>query len=77
MLRLQTIQLKLFVGDNLQSEIWSNPAHPYTIAANITWAVLIGWEMVLFHIFFAIIQAMTIVGIGTAITNIRLATYVM
>ena len=61
----------------LQSGFWNNPAHPYTIAANIAWAVLIGWALVLSHLAAALVQALTIINIGTALTNIEMAKYVM
>lgn len=54
-----------------------NPTHAYTIAANITWAVLFGWALVLAHLAAAIVQAVTIIGIPTAILNVQLAAYVM
>ncbi|KAL6782646.1 hypothetical protein ACKKBG_A07580 [Auxenochlorella protothecoides x Auxenochlorella symbiontica] len=54
-----------------------NPAHPYTIAGNIVWALLFGWPLVLAHLSAALIQALTIVGLSTAILNVKMATYVI
>ena len=31
------------VALSLETSPWDNPAHPYTIAANLAWAVLFGW----------------------------------
>ena len=50
---------------------------PYTIAANVFWAVSIGWAFVLLHLLSAVVHALTIIGIGTALTNVELASYVM
>lgn len=61
----------------LDTSPWNNPAHPYTIAANVVWAVVFGWAMVLAHLTAALVQAATIVGISTALTNVQLATYVI
>jgi uncharacterized membrane protein YccF (DUF307 family) len=60
-----------------QSGFWDNPTHPYTIAANVAWAVLIGWALFLSQLAAAVLHALSIIGIGTALTNIELATYVM
>lgn len=54
-----------------------NPAHPYTIAGNICWALLFGWQLVLAHLGAALVQALSIVGLSTAIVNVQMATYVM
>lgn len=56
---------------------YRNPRHPYTIAANVAWAVLLGWALVMFHAAAALVQALTIVGLSTALTQLELASYVM
>lgn len=69
-----TIPLPLI---NQGGSFLDNPAHPYTIAGNIVWALLFGWPLVLAHLSAALIQALTIVGLSTAILNVKMATYVM
>ena len=61
----------------LQASFMENPAHPYTIAGNICWALLFGWQLVLAHLGAALVQALSIVGLSTAIVNVQMATYVM
>jgi uncharacterized membrane protein YccF (DUF307 family) len=41
---------------------------------NGLWLILFGWEIFLFHIFLAIIQALTIYGIGNAVRHYEIAT---
>lgn len=54
-----------------------NPTHPYTIAGNVVWAVLFGWALTMAHLATALVQALSVVGIPTAITNVQLASYVI
>jgi negative regulator of sigma E activity len=61
----------------LQAPAWGNPAHPYTIAANVVWAVLFGWQLALAHVTAGMLQALTIIGIGTALTQWQLAAFAM
>lgn len=61
----------------MQAPVWSNPAHPYTICANVVWLVLFGWNLALLHLAAAAVQALTIIGIGTALTNLQLAWFAM
>lgn len=57
----------------LQAPIWGNPAHPFTIVANTVWLVFFGWGLALMHLAAAGVQALTIIGIPTALTNVQLA----
>jgi uncharacterized membrane protein YccF (DUF307 family) len=59
----------------VQAPAWGNPAHPYTIAANVVWAVLFGWQLALAHLTAGLVQALTIIGIGTAIVQWQLAVF--
>jgi len=59
----------------VQAPAWSNPAHPWTITANVVWAVLFGWHLAIMHLTAALVQALTIVGFGTALTNLQLAMF--
>lgn len=61
----------------LESSMWHNPEHPFTIAANVIWLIFFGWGFALLHLFAAIIQALTIVGIGTALTQLKLLSYIV
>ena len=61
----------------LQAPAWGNPAHPYTIAANVIWVVLFGWSLAAMHLAAALVQAATIIGIGTAVTNVQLAMFAL
>jgi uncharacterized membrane protein YccF (DUF307 family) len=47
----------------------------YRIAANIVWLVLVGWALAMGHLMAAIVSALTIIGLGTAYTNIRLMLF--
>lgn len=60
-----------------QSHAWNNPHHPFTIAANVLWAVLFGWQLALMHLAAGLVQALTIVGFGTALTSLQLAAFAM
>lgn len=61
----------------MQAPAWNNPAHPWTICANVVWAVLFGWHLAVAHLLAALVQALTVVGIGTALTNVQLAAFAM
>ncbi len=43
----------------------------------MVWLIIFGWAAALGHLFAAIIQACTIIGIGTAITNLRLMWFAL
>jgi len=47
----------------------------YAMAANIVWLVTVGWGLALGHLMAAIFSALTIIGLGTAWTNIRLMLF--
>jgi uncharacterized membrane protein YccF (DUF307 family) len=66
-----------YVVLSLEAPAWGNPAHPYTIAANVVWAVLFGWQLALAHVTAGMLQALTIIGIGTALTQWQLAAFAM
>jgi len=40
---------------------------------NILWFIFLGWEFFLMHLVFAIVQALTIFGIGNAIRHLHIA----
>lgn len=46
---------------------------PFVILANVVWAVLFGWGLFLFHMVLALIQALTIFGIGNALKNFQIS----
>lgn len=56
---------------------WRNPAHPLSMVANVVWLIFFGWALALLHLAAALIQALTIIGIGTAITNVKLAAFAL
>lgn len=62
---------------SLEAPAWGNPAHPWTICANVVWAVLFGWNLALAHVLASLVQALTIVGFGTALTNLQLAAFAL
>lgn len=43
----------------------------------MVWLLIFGWAAALGHLTAAIFQAMTIVGIGTAITNLHLMLFAL
>lgn len=49
--------------------------HYYRIAANVVWLVLVGWALAMGHLMAAMVSALTIIGLGTAYTNIRLMLF--
>ncbi|EPZ30925.1 DUF307-domain-containing protein [Rozella allomycis CSF55] len=51
--------------------------HPYTIVANVIWLIVIGIPIALMHAVTAMIQFITIIGIGTAIQNLRLSLFAL
>lgn len=62
---------------NVKTSPWKNPKHPFTIAANVVWLIFFGWEIALLHLFAALVQVMTIINIGTAQQNVRLALFAL
>ena len=54
-------------------EWYHDPHHPFIILVNVVWFVLFGWEFFLMHIVSALVQLLTIVGVGNAITNCKIA----
>ena len=49
-----------------------NANSPLRIVFNILWIILFGWEIVLLHLFHALILAITIIGIPFAAQHIKL-----
>ena len=41
------------------------------------WAIVFGWNLALAHLAAALVQALTVIGIGTALTNLQLAAFAM
>lgn len=60
-----------------QAPIWGNPLHPYCIAGNVAWLVLFGWGLALAHVAAALVQAATVIGLPTALTQLQLAMFVL
>eukprot|EP00026_Physarum_polycephalum_P017822 Phypoly_transcript_19171.p1 GENE.Phypoly_transcript_19171~~Phypoly_transcript_19171.p1 ORF type:complete len:168 (+),score=27.01 Phypoly_transcript_19171:146-649(+) len=56
---------------------WNKASHPLTIVVNVIWLVFAGWFIALAHLATAVIQALTIIGIGNAIQNVRLAKFAL
>ncbi|KAJ3128902.1 hypothetical protein HK098_003229 [Nowakowskiella sp. JEL0407] len=54
-----------------------NPMHPYTAIANIVWLFFFGWNLCLAHLTLAMVQALTIIGLGNAIIHVRLAAFIL
>jgi uncharacterized membrane protein YccF (DUF307 family) len=82
------LQLSVFVFDPIGFEMVSNrktlpigqtlswrhdPHHPFLILVNIVWFVFLGWIFFLVHLFSGLIQLLTVVGVGNAITNGKIA----
>lgn len=47
----------------------------YRLVGNIVWLILAGWALALGHLMAAMVSALTIIGLGTAWTNIRLMLF--
>ncbi|PSC70697.1 serine threonine-kinase 4-like isoform X1 [Micractinium conductrix] len=62
---------------SLEAPAWGNPAHPWTIAANVVWCTLFGWHLALIHLAAALVQVLTIVGAPTALTDLQLAAFAL
>ena len=45
---------------------------PLRVLFNVLWLVLFGWEIALTHLFFALLLAVTIIGIPFAVQHIKL-----
>ena len=56
---------------------WTNPLHPLTCVANVIWLIFFGWEIVLLFWLTAIIQALTVIGIGTALQMFELSLFAL
>lgn len=62
---------------NKHLRFWDKASNPFTIVANVFWLVFFGWEIATFHLIAAVIQALTVVGIGNAVQNVRLAKFAL
>ena len=51
--------------------------HPLTCIANVIWLIFFGWEIVLLFWLTAIVQALTVVGIGTALQMFELSLFAL
>lgn len=60
-----------------QAPVWGNPLHPYCIAGNVAWLLFFGWGLALAHVAAALVQALTIIGLPTALTQLQLAAFVL
>ncbi len=65
------------VSPSPKSSVWRNPAHPFTIAANVVWLLAFGWAFFIMHLAAAIIQFLTIIGAGTGLNQLKLAAFVL
>lgn len=78
-----TFKLALFALDGgITMMVYDSPyawdqSKRLTTAANVVWLVLFGWGLALAHLGAALIQALTIIGIGTAITQVKIAVFVL
>lgn len=81
MLSFDIVTLEVYTeGRNLQGDRrhWTrDPLSPFCIAANITWLVLFGWPLTLGHLTAALAQALTIIGIPTAVVSLTLARFAL
>lgn len=73
---LQPLSCALTIPGSSKSDLDEMCLTP-TQAANVVWLIIFGWAAALGHLFAAIIQACTIIGIGTAITNLRLMWFAL
>ncbi|PRW33276.1 Integral membrane [Chlorella sorokiniana] len=62
---------------SFEGPFWNNPASPWTIAANGVWCILFGWQLALAHLAAALVHALTVIGLGTALTNVQLALFAL
>lgn len=71
---LQTIKLGTAILAPFGSEIVAKPDadSPLRIVFNILWIVLFGWEIVLNHLVWALLLAVTIIGIPFALQHLKL-----
>ncbi|KAJ3050086.1 hypothetical protein HK097_008926 [Rhizophlyctis rosea] len=58
-------------------EVFQNPMHPLTIIANVVWLVLIGWETALLHLFWALTNFISIIGVANGVQHLRLAKFAL
>lgn len=60
--------------DNPRHLHWhEDPNNIFVRILNVIWFFLIGWSFFIMHIVLAIVQLVTIVGIGNAITHLKIA----
>lgn len=62
---------------DIHSSPWNNPAHPFSVVANVVWLLLFGWALACLHLAAAVVQALTIIGLATALVNLELAVFVL
>lgn len=79
----KVIQIAIFSFDPIGWEIVPNvyptssihdPNNMFVRLMNILWFIFLGWEFFIMHVVFAVVQALTIVGLGNAIRHIQIAT---
>lgn len=76
----QALKLAMFAFDTVTLTAVRDPVQirkPFTVAANVVWAGLFGWSIMLGFVMAAIVQCLTIVGIPTALTLVELATFAL
>jgi uncharacterized membrane protein YccF (DUF307 family) len=76
----QALKLSCFAFDPVTLEAVRDPKRfkkPFTIVANVVWAVLFGWTLCLGFAAAALVQALTVVGFPTALTFVGFAKFVL
>ena len=56
-------------------ESGKNANGPIRIIFNVLWTVLFGWELALHHLFWALLWAITVVGLPFAAQHVKLAAF--
>lgn len=76
----QALKLAFYAFDPTAHEAVTDPVKskkPLTIAANVVWVIFFGWAIFLGFLFAAIIQALTVVGLPTALTFSKLGMFAL
>jgi len=69
------VQIAIFAFDPVSKRLVAGAGNP-TVAEkilNVIWAVLFGWEIFLFHMTLAFVQALTIYGLANAARHFEIA----
>ena len=58
-------------------ESLGDPWHPFSVAANIVWLLVFGWQLFLAHLLLAVVQFITIIGFANGVQHLKLSVFAL